>query len=271
MWEGLDDAKVAVIAPSIDAFNAKNQELEEAQVHAILAAAGIVDGGDGEPTFKRGDGSEARVESQAKIYEDVRLTPADPVVLQVSRWDHLKDPEGVIRGFAEHASAHETGAHLIYAGPAVEAVSDDPEGAQVLAGGDRAARVAERRGAAQRPPRVPADGRRRGERGDRQRAPAQRLRRRAEEHRRGLRPDRRGGDVEGAADRRHRGRRHPGPGRRRRDRRAAGRRPRPRRLRRRRARAARGPRAREADGRGGQAARARPVPRRAQPDRLPRR
>ena len=29
--------------------------------HAILAAAGIVDGGDGEPTFKRGDGSEARV------------------------------------------------------------------------------------------------------------------------------------------------------------------------------------------------------------------
>ena len=45
MWEGLDDDKVAVIAPSIDAFNAKNQELEEAQVHAILAAAGIVDGG----------------------------------------------------------------------------------------------------------------------------------------------------------------------------------------------------------------------------------
>jgi trehalose synthase len=132
VWEGLDEDKVAIIAPSIDAFNAKNQELEEAQVHAILAAAGIVDGGDGEPSYKRGDGSDARVESQAKIYEDSRLTPEDPVVLQVSRWDHLKDPEGVIRGFAEHASAHETGAHLIYAGPAVEAVSDDPEGAQVL-------------------------------------------------------------------------------------------------------------------------------------------
>jgi trehalose synthase len=132
VWEGLDEDRVAIIAPSIDAFNAKNQELEEAQVHAILAAAGIVDGGDGEPTYTRGDGSDARVESQAKLYEDVRLTPEDPVVLQVSRWDHLKDPEGVIRGFAEHASAHETGAHLIYAGPAVEAVSDDPEGAQVL-------------------------------------------------------------------------------------------------------------------------------------------
>jgi trehalose synthase len=63
VWEGLDDDKVAVIAPSIDAFNAKNQELEDPQVHAILAAAGIVDGGEGEPTFKarrrqRGAGDE---------------------------------------------------------------------------------------------------------------------------------------------------------------------------------------------------------------------
>jgi trehalose synthase len=131
VWEGLDDDKVEIIAPSIDAFNAKNQELEPAQVDAILAAAGIVDDGDGEPRFKRGDGSEARVESQAELFEDSRLTTADKIVLQVSRWDHLKDPEGVIRGFAEH-SCHDTGAHLIYAGPAVDDVSDDPEGAQVL-------------------------------------------------------------------------------------------------------------------------------------------
>ena len=33
------------------------------------------------------------------------LTTADKIVLQVSRWDRLKDPEGVIRGFAEHAAA----------------------------------------------------------------------------------------------------------------------------------------------------------------------
>jgi trehalose synthase len=131
VWEGLDDDKVRIIAPSIDAFNAKNQELEPKQVDAILAAAGIVDDGDGEPTFARGDGSEARVESLAELFEDTRLTTADKIVLQVSRWDRLKDPEGVIRGFAEH-SCHETGAHLIYAGPAVDDVSDDPEGAEVL-------------------------------------------------------------------------------------------------------------------------------------------
>lgn len=54
-----------------------------------------------------------------------------PVVLQVSRWDALKDPIGVIRGFAEHVPP-DTGAHLVYAAPAVEAVADDPEGARML-------------------------------------------------------------------------------------------------------------------------------------------
>jgi trehalose synthase len=53
------------------------------------------------------------------------------VVLQVSRWDALKDPLGVIQGFAQHVPA-ETGAHLVYAAPTVEAVADDPEGARVM-------------------------------------------------------------------------------------------------------------------------------------------
>jgi trehalose synthase len=63
--------------------------------------------------------------------EDAPLPPDVPVVVQVSRWDALKDPIGVIRGFAEHVPA-DTGSHLLYAGPAVDAVDDDPEGAQVL-------------------------------------------------------------------------------------------------------------------------------------------
>jgi trehalose synthase len=53
------------------------------------------------------------------------------MVLQVSRWDRLKDPLGVIAGFVEYV-APETDAHLIVAGPAVDAVHDDPEGASVL-------------------------------------------------------------------------------------------------------------------------------------------
>jgi trehalose synthase len=51
-------------------------------------------------------------------------------VLQVSRWDSLKDPIGVIEGFAEYVAPF-TDAHLIYAGPDVSAVADDPEGAEV--------------------------------------------------------------------------------------------------------------------------------------------
>jgi len=53
-----------------------------------------------------------------------------PILVQVSRWDRLKDPNGVLRCFAEHCRSPHL--HLVLAGPAVEAVSDDPEGAEVL-------------------------------------------------------------------------------------------------------------------------------------------
>jgi trehalose synthase len=50
----------------------------------------------------------------------------------VSRWDHLKDMSGVLRGFAEHAAPLGPG-YLMLVGPAVAGVSDDPEGATVYA------------------------------------------------------------------------------------------------------------------------------------------
>jgi trehalose synthase len=133
VWEGLDDDKIELIAPVIDAFSPKNQELSPEQVAGILAVAGLNrDGGAAEQaTFLREDGSPERVVRQAELFEGRQLGPDDPVVLQVSRWDRLKDPIGVIRGFVEQVAPH-LPAHLVYAGPAVEAVSDDPEGAEVL-------------------------------------------------------------------------------------------------------------------------------------------
>src|SRR4029453_4004948 len=68
------------------------------------------------------------IEHEAELLEEARLQPGDPYVLQVSRWDRLKDPIGVIQGFADHVP----GAHLVYAGPSVDDVADDPEGAEVL-------------------------------------------------------------------------------------------------------------------------------------------
>jgi trehalose synthase len=98
----------------------------------VLRASGILANGDHPaPTFQRQDGTPGRIERCARMVEDERLAADTPVVLQVSRWDRLKDPFGVIQGFAEHVPP-DLGAHLVYAGPDVEAVADDPEGLAVL-------------------------------------------------------------------------------------------------------------------------------------------
>jgi trehalose synthase len=132
-WEGLDRDRLAVIPPSIDVFSPKNEDLDRETVLAVLQASGVLsDAGEHKPaTFARLDGTPARVDRRAQLFESTRLRPGDPVVLQVSRWDALKDPLGVIRGFAEHVP-DSTGAHLVYAGPSVAAVADDPEAARIL-------------------------------------------------------------------------------------------------------------------------------------------
>jgi trehalose synthase len=132
-WEGLDEERIALIAPSIDAFSAKNQDLDEGKVGAILEAAGIQqEGAAGHaPAFVRQDGSPAHVVRHAELNQKAPVRPEDRVVVQVSRWDRLKDPLGVMRGFVDHVGGDD--AHLVLAGPSVEAVTDDPEGAEVLA------------------------------------------------------------------------------------------------------------------------------------------
>jgi trehalose synthase len=132
-WEDLDGSKTTIIPPSIDAFSPKNQELARENVAGILRTSGIIpDAPRGPATYLRVDGSTAEVERQG-VYLDGGLPPPwqAPLVTQVSRWDRLKDPVGVIRGFADHVAPH-SDAHLIVAGPATEAVADDPEGLEVI-------------------------------------------------------------------------------------------------------------------------------------------
>jgi trehalose synthase len=133
-WDELDPSRTAIIAPVIDPFSAKNQELSTETVAAILHVVGLAADrvADADPVFHRVDGTPQSVTRPAMMWEDRPLRSTDPVVLQVSRWDRLKDPLGVIAGFAEHVAPH-TDAHLVYAGPVVEAVADDPEGGAVLA------------------------------------------------------------------------------------------------------------------------------------------
>jgi trehalose synthase len=130
-WDGIRRDKVVVIPPSIDAFSAKNLPLSAGQVSAILATAGIAEGPRGDPSFARLDGSVARVERRADLVGGTPVPAGARIVTQVSRWDKLKDPFGVMEGFVRHAGMP-IDAHVVVAGPAVSAVSDDPEGFEVV-------------------------------------------------------------------------------------------------------------------------------------------
>lgn len=129
-------SKSIVIPPNIDPLSPKNQPMTAPTARAILRHIGVLGGRAGRAgrSFTRTDGSPCRVDRQASI---VRLgPPPDPrvrLVAQVSRWDRLKDPLGVMRGFVRflpHPACED--AHLLLVGPDSEGVTDDPEGAEVF-------------------------------------------------------------------------------------------------------------------------------------------
>ena len=125
-------AKASIIPPSIDPFSPKNQELDAETVRAILAKLGVVDSTAPTvpPRFTRRDGNVGTVTRSAAITGEGRPGLDDRVLVQVSRWDRLKDMAGVMRGFADHVAPSGEG-YLMLVGPSVEDVSDDPEGAAV--------------------------------------------------------------------------------------------------------------------------------------------
>jgi trehalose synthase len=133
-WEGLDHARVTVIPPSIDAFSPKNHAMAFTSITAVLRAAGLA-ADHHQPhraVFERLDGSVGFVERRAQMVQENELLLDSPLLTQVSRWDRLKDPLGVLSAFAEHVHAEQE-PHLLLAGPDVHAVTDDPEGAEVFA------------------------------------------------------------------------------------------------------------------------------------------
>ena len=133
IWEGLDRARVIVIPPSIDAFTPKNQPMPPGAVESILRAAGVhAEPPNGAASYTRLDGSAGRVGRRIDLNGSPPLPGSVPAVVQVSRWDSLKDPAGVLRAFAD-GIAPSTDAHLVLAGPSTAAVADDPEGPAVLA------------------------------------------------------------------------------------------------------------------------------------------
>jgi trehalose synthase len=104
LWEGLDEAKAWFMPPVIDPFSPKNEDLDEDRLRQVLA----------------------EVEHKATILQEGAMPDDATVVTQVSRWDRLKDPLGLLEIFErqlDHPSLH-----LALVGPDSAGVSDDPEG-----------------------------------------------------------------------------------------------------------------------------------------------
>lgn len=131
----IESARVRPIPPSIDPFSAKNQPMDPQQVREALVYVGVLAGEADGPhvQFTRRDGSPGRINRHADVLQTGPPPPPDaPLVVQISRWDRLKDMTGVMTAFAEHVDPG-LGAHLLLAGPVVTGVADDPEGGAVLA------------------------------------------------------------------------------------------------------------------------------------------
>jgi trehalose synthase len=107
LWDGLDERKTWFMPPVIDPFSPKNEDLSDERIAAILT----------------------EVEEEATILQTEPVPAGGKVVTQVSRWDRLKDPEGLLAILAEHLE--DPSLHLCLVGPETEGVHDDPEGAQV--------------------------------------------------------------------------------------------------------------------------------------------
>jgi trehalose synthase len=129
-----DPERLHVITPSIDPFSAKNEPVAGRDVLLTLSYVGLLDGSSDAPgvPFTRRDGSPGRINRRVDVLQTGPPPPVEaPLVVQVSRWDRLKDMAGVMNGFAQYVDPS-LGAHLLLAGPAVTGVADDPEGAEVL-------------------------------------------------------------------------------------------------------------------------------------------
>jgi trehalose synthase len=131
----LSQARTWIIPPSIDPFSPKNQPMAADMVEAAMVHLGLLQGNASRTPvcrYTRRDGSPGVLKEPASVMAEGLPQPGEQIVVQVSRWDRLKDMVGVMQGFAEHVAPNGPG-WLILAGPSVEGVADDPEGAIVLA------------------------------------------------------------------------------------------------------------------------------------------
>lgn len=128
-------AHAVTVPPNIDPFSVKNEWLSQISVQAILARIGLVEpSGACCSVYVGEDGTPREVLRCADV---IRMGGPPkwntPLVVQISRWDRMKDHVGVLQGFARMLEGPgDPGAELVLAGPEARGVADDPEAPEVL-------------------------------------------------------------------------------------------------------------------------------------------
>jgi trehalose synthase len=122
-----------VIPPSIDPCAPKNMSLGPEETLAVLSGTGILGSGHGSGlpvTLPAPVGPQVVVRRPATVIrEGPPPDPSVPMVVQVSRWDRLKDMTGVLRAWTEADCAT---TYLTLAGADISGVCDDPEAAEMF-------------------------------------------------------------------------------------------------------------------------------------------
>jgi trehalose synthase len=112
--------RIVVIPPCIDPCSPKNRSMPLANARRLLTEAGLVAAG-----RRSGTPVVGTIRSTGRSSQPGTA----PLVVHLARWDRLKDPLGVMEAFATVLDRAD--ARLILAGPAVDAVADDPEAATI--------------------------------------------------------------------------------------------------------------------------------------------
>jgi trehalose synthase len=115
----VDGQRARVVAPSIHPFAPKNLSLDGPTVRALLQRTGLLAGDSTAPVRvlePRGGDGEIVVRRRATVVGDgPPPAPETPLVVQVSRWDRLKDMLGVMEAFLAAPGARD--ARLALVGP----------------------------------------------------------------------------------------------------------------------------------------------------------
>lgn len=118
----LSGQNVTILPPFVAPFIVKNCELDPDVVATALIRCGLAAG---TPREARVDlrGRAVQLANPVAVLAEAPPEPGQPIAAQVSRWDRLKDMDGVLAAFADHVDD----GYLTLVGPDPASIPDDIE------------------------------------------------------------------------------------------------------------------------------------------------